>query len=71
MTGMERAKRYVGIFIGAGDKWRSCVPLDHTPGDGDVIYLQGVEMRRIDADTWELTENAETITLKRAVEVTS
>ena len=65
MTPLDRAKKYVAIFIGAGDKWRSCIPVDATR-KGDIVWLQGVEMRRVDADTWELTENAETWTLRRA-----
>lgn len=66
MTNLERARQYVGLFIGAGDRWRGCVPLDATAGEGDVIYLHDIQMQRIDADTWELTEDATTYVVRRA-----
>lgn len=28
MTGHERAEQYIGIFIGLGDNWPSCAPVD-------------------------------------------
>lgn len=74
MTGLERAKQYVGIFICAGDRWEFCVPIDATVGTDDTVYLQGVRMRRIDVSTWELTENAKTWIMRRpksTAEVTS
>lgn len=28
MTSLERAEKYIGIFIGRGDDWPSCAPVD-------------------------------------------
>jgi hypothetical protein len=42
------------------------VPLDRTTVKGDTVYLQGVRMRRINAITWELSENGKALTLARA-----
>ena len=28
MTSLERAERYIAIFIGAGDRWENYIPVD-------------------------------------------
>ena len=59
MTGLERAKTYAAIFIGAGPDWQQYVPVDATVTARDV-YLQGVRMRPCKDGAWSLETNTET-----------
>lgn len=43
MTSLERAKQYLGIFIGAGDRWEFNVPVDATRTRRG-IRLDGIEL---------------------------
>lgn len=55
MSPFERAKQYVAIFINVGDLWRSYVPCDASPGDGESIHLQGAHLQRLAGSTWRIT----------------
>ena len=66
MTEFERAKSYVGIFLGAGEKWRDCVPVDGRV-DGDTVHIGGVTLTNEGGGIWAVAEpGKETIRLKRA-----
>lgn len=65
MTALERAESYAAIFLKVGDRWPGYVPLDATRTEGG-IYLHGVHMEQVDADTWRLTENDQRFLVRRA-----
>ncbi len=51
MTARERASQYVAIFIGLGDTWRSCAPVD---GERTArgIRIDGIEVWPDTDGTW-------------------
>lgn len=53
MTDIDRAKSYIGIFIRAGEKWRSCAPVDGRV-QGDSVHLGDVVMTDGRDGTWTL-----------------
>lgn len=68
MSQLERAIAYIGIFYGAGDRWRGCVPVDSTPGEGDSIHLGGVRIALVDG-VWQTESNGEIVRYKVAEKV--
>jgi hypothetical protein len=53
MTDIERAETYIGIFVAAGEKWRSCAPVDGRVR-GDSVHLGEVVMTDGRDGTWTL-----------------
>jgi hypothetical protein len=51
MTARDRASQYVAIFIGRGDDWRSCAPVDGERTERG-IRIDGIEVWPDDDGTW-------------------
>jgi hypothetical protein len=65
MTSVERAREYVGIFIGAGDRWRDCVPVDGRL-NGDSVEIGGVKVTHEGGGVWSLAApGRDVVRLKR------
>ena len=63
----ERAQNYVGIFIGAGEKWRDCVPVDGRV-DGDTVHIGEVTVTNEGGGVWALTApGQDKVRLRKAV----
>ena len=70
MSALQRAEHYAAIFLNVGHKWPYYVPLDATVS-GDVVYLQGIQMRPVRDDAWELSTNGQAYVVQLRTEATS
>lgn len=67
MTGLERAKTYAAIFIGAGDGWTYYVPIDAVRVGPNALILQDVRMERR-GNAWWLSVDGQTLVVRSKVE---
>lgn len=71
MTSLERAKEYVGIFIGAGDRWEFNVPVD-AKRTKRGIRLDGIDLfPDTEPGVWWLDDGINPPRRYRAKETTS
>lgn len=66
MTARDRATQYIAIFIGLGEHWRSCAPVDGERTERG-IRIDGVEVWP-DADgSWLMQDGDQTTRFRKAV----
>lgn len=66
MTARERASQYIAIFIGLGDNWPSCTPVD---GERTVrgVRIDGIEVWPDSDGTWLMQDGDQTTRFRKAV----
>jgi len=63
----KRAKEYAGIFLGLGDRWRYCVPVDAERFAVGIV-LDGVEMwPESDCEVWAVKDGDTVTRYRKAV----
>lgn len=56
MSDTTRALAYIQIFIGLGNDWRYCAPLDCVSEGDDAIRIGSVLLRRVGERVWSLDD---------------
>lgn len=66
MTARERASQYIAIFIGLGDQWLSCAPVDGERTERGV-RIDGIEVWPDTDGTWLMQDGDQTTRFRKAV----
>lgn len=66
MTARERASQYIAIFIGLGDDWPSCAPVDSEPTERGIC-IDGIEVWPDSDGSWLMQDGDKTTRFRKAV----